>query len=715
MNKMKMYAPIFLAILGVEAFSKNDAGTFELTDDQKATLVKEGYKDAFLAKFDTALANDFGETATAEAAESVTTVDMQTLRETALALANAQEELEAATADKTTLASEKATLEANVATLQTQVQTLTKEPEDDKGAGSQQPATTMQGQWNINDTKQLGGMAGEHFSLDRPYNQRAKAAMLAKQGYQMIAVPVAASTDFAQLNADLGAYYRTGQDKAIQSFVAAMKSASDIFPLESNIQDRDVITNLFMGEFSQADNSDSDFGKVVKGKYDIQPEEVRMYDVMLAHEFKNLKALEKSWIGALNKEGSSSIKMSFVQYLLLETSKVLKNEQNQRAIQGVRKEPIADVPGLAMEGSDGVYRWADKKIQNLQIKPTVLGDITAANIGEKVFQGTKAIPQQLLDTGMISLYMPSTMVVEYHKYNETNYALNQDYKADSMFVKEYPNVKIIPVPNPGAHRRLIWSLEGNLKTLENTPGEMLNYRLIVKEWSVSVVSQWKEGFGAPLVGKKWSRVQDMDYNHQFVFVSDKDYSDATFMDMPQDATTPSALFHTSLASVANTASKAITDVLDVPVGGIVTLKCGSDTYGITIAKADKFSLIASAWNPTQGDTIKLVKREDGKFIELKRTSAASSILAFDADDATPSVAGGTEFQTNANSTATAITKFDDAVTDKIYTIYGAGTTNASTIANSGNFTLTAAMTLSDGKSIVLVALGDDKFAEISRT
>ena len=90
-----------------------------------------------------------------------------------------------------------------------------------------------------------------------------------------------------------------------------------------------------------------------------------MYDVMLAHEFKNLKALEKSWIGALNKEGSSSIKMSFVQYLLLETSKVLKNEQNQRAIQGVRKEPIADVPGLAMEGSDGVYRWVRQENSKL--------------------------------------------------------------------------------------------------------------------------------------------------------------------------------------------------------------------------------------------------------------------------------------------------------------------------------------------------------------
>jgi hypothetical protein len=239
--------------------------------------------------------------------------------------------------------------------------------------------------------------------------------------------------------------------------------------------------------------------------------------------------------------------------------------------------------------------------------------------------------------------------------------------------------------------------------------------LIIKEWSISVVSQWKEGFHAPLVGKKFSRVQDQDYDHQFIFVSDQDLSTSEFLPMDQDDVTPSALFHTSLVSVANTASKAITNIDDATEGVKITLKNGSDAYGITIAKSGNFSLIASAWDPGVGDTITLVKRADGKFIEYARTTAATSALAFAADDATPSVDGAFEFVTNANTAATAITDLDDAVVGATYTIYGAGTTNASTIANSGNFTLTAAMTLSAGKSITLITKADGTFAEISRT
>ena len=75
--------------------------------------------------------------------------------------------------------------------------------------------------------------------------------------------------------------------------------------------------------------------------------------------------------------------------------------------------------------------------------------------------------------------------------------------------------------------------------------------------------------------------------------------------------------------------------------------------------------------------------------------------------------GGNVFVTNENTQATAITKLDDAVEGETYTIYGAGSTNASTIANSGNFVLTAAMTLSAGKMIRLVAVGT-KFYEVER-
>ena len=716
---MKKYAASIMLILGIAAFSKNDDGIFALNDEQKKALETAGFKESFVAKFNEALGKNFEEGSKTETSDEtlsgLSVVDVQTLQETTVALANAEQQLEEANANATTLSTEKQALEQKVQTLQSEVQTLSLKPEDDKGSGTQQSKASMSGvKLNLMDDKQLGGFQGEMWSLERPYNQRARAAMLAKEGKQLGMVPVQNAVDFTALEADLGAFYRQNRSQQLLTFVKKTADISTIFPLESGVQDREVITNLFLGEFSQADNSDSDFEKVVKGKYEIQPEEIRMYDVMSSPKFSKLKQLEKQWIGYLNTEGSSSFKMSFIEYLLARTTEQLFNEQQRRRIRGVRKNPIVDVPGLAMEASTGLYRYIGEKINNLQIKPFELGTITSANIGEKVYQGTKMIPQDVLDRGDIVLYMPQEMVTEYHKYNETHYGTNQDYKADIMFVKEYPNVEIIPVPHAHNHRRLVWSPKGNIKTFENVPGEMIQFRVVVDMWNVKVTSQWKEGFAGIMVGKKWDRAQDMDYDHQMIFATSTDLAADSFLTMEKDTVTPSALFHNSLVSVANTELKTITNITDVPVGGQVTLKNGNDTYGIKLAVSGNFSLLASAWEPSVGDTITLVKRADGKFIELSRSAASTTILAFDADDATPSVADGTEFQTNENTEATAITTFDDAVVGKTYIIYGAGTTNASTIANSGNFTLTAAMTLSVGKSITLICTSAGKFAEISR-
>jgi Tfp pilus assembly protein PilN len=724
MKNYQIFAAIFLGILGIKAFSKNDEGVFALTDEQKKTIENEGYKSEFIEAFNVALGKNFTDDPTEENQQEAEALDMETLRTMALQLANlqtelaqAQQQLEAMNADKTALEADKQNLQSKINGLTTQIETLKRSPEDDKGAGAQHSNGKGGQKMDILDDKQLMGMKGVMYSLEgRPYNQRARAALLAAHGYEVL-IPKAenAGIDFSKLEEDLGAYYRQQRSQQLQSFIAQLPSVESIFPLESNIQDREVITNLFLGEFSQADSSnESDFDKVVKGKYELQPEEIRMYDVMMAFTFKNLKQLEKQWIGYLNREGSSSIKISFIEYLLQETAKKLHNEREQRRMKGVRKNPVVNVPGTAMEAADGYFRYIANKIIGLQIKPFELGEITESNIGEKVFQGTKQIPQELIDSGMMRLYMPSAMVVEYHKYNETKYGTNQDYQPNQMFVKEYPDVKIIELKNTGTHRRLVWTLEGNIKTFENIPGEMYNFRLKINQWSVDVTSQWKEGLGAILVGKKWDRSVDMDYNHQFIFCSDTDLASTEFLPMEKDATTPSALFHNKLVSVPNTSLKTITDILDLEVGKTVTLKCGSDNYGIKIDKSDKFSEITSAWTPGIGDTITLMKRQDGKFIELSRETAGNSALAFDANDTTPSVAGGTEFIIGDNTQATAITDLEDAIEGVIYTIYGKGTTYASTIANSGKFALTGAITLTTGTYIKLVKASDGKFHEVAR-
>lgn len=723
MKNYKMFLPVFAAILAVEAFSKNKDGVVSLTDEQIHTLIDKGFKPEFVNGFNEALANDFTEEGTEEPVAVIpevedesTTDNVEAMTTLALEVQSLIEERDALNTSGADSKKQIDSLNAKISDLNAKINLLTEAPEPDQGEGAQHDSNPMN-VINLHDDKQLGGLAGVMFSLaNRPYNQRARAALLQKEGYS-VTVPTAATAeiDYERLKDDLGDYYRTQRRKELQSFLVDLPSVENVFPLESGYQDREVITNLFLGEFSQADSSnESNFEDVVKGKYEIQPEEIRMYDVMLAYEFKALKKLEKQWIGYLNKEGSSSIKLSFIEYLLRETARKLHNEREQRRMKGIRKDPNANVPGQALEAADGFYHYITKKINGNQIKPFVLGDVNATNIGQKIFEGTRQIPQELIDSGMMRLYMPSSMIVEYHKYNELHYGTNQDYAANSMFVKEYPDVKIIELKNTGTHRRLVWTLEGNIKTFEDKPGEMYDFRLNVKEFGVTVVSQWKEGLAAVLVGKKWKRKQDMDYNHQFIFASENDFAADTFVSMNKDDETPSALFHKSLVSVANTSLLAITDIKDLEVGESVTLKSGSDEYGIQIAKSGKFANISAAWNPTKGDTITLMKVAGDKFVEVERTSVAPVAIAFTADATTPSLAGGTIFITDENSKATAITNFTDAVLGQVYTIHGAGSTNASTIANAGNFKLTAGITLSAGVWIKLVATSAG-FSEVERS
>lgn len=717
MKKFQTFAPILMALLGITAFSKNDEGVNALTEEQKQTLITEGYESDFLEGFNAALAVDFAETedVTAGGQQQAQSPDLSTLKQVSLDLIAAQKRVAQMEKDNNATKEQLQQAQADVQRLNGEVEKLSNKAEDDAGDGAQ-AVNHNQNQnvvMNLNDNKQLGGLQGVMWGLEnRPYNKRARASLLLKQGIE-IGSPVQADTDYSQLVADLGEFYRTRRSDNIESFVRELPSVTNIFPLESNVKDREVITNLFLGEFSQADNSGSSFENVVKGTYEIQPEEIRMYDVMFAHKFKDLKKLEKSWIGYLS-QNSSSFKMSFVEYLLRETVKVLNNEQQLRRIQGIRKEPELNVPGTALSASTGLYRYIHEKINNYQIKTTVLGEITQANIGEKVFEMIKSIPQNLIDSNMLVLYMPAAMKMEYNKYNETHYGTNQDYKADLMYVKEFPSVKIIEVPNAGSHRRLIVTFEGNLKCFENVPGEMLNFTFIPEMWGINVSSQWKEGFAAPLVGKKFDRAVDQDYDHQFIFASDVDLPATEYVAMGKDDTTPSVLFNTSLVSVANSELKTITTIKDAVVGQLINLKNGSDTYGIKIVKSGDFSLISADWTPAVGDTITLFKRADGKFIEYARATAAASTVAFGVNDTSPSVAGATLFQIGANTQATAITSLENAVVGTIYTIYGNGSTYASTIANSGNFTLTAAMTLSTGTYIKLMALAEGKFAEVER-
>lgn len=727
------FIPAILGILGLHSFNKVD-GKETLSDDECAKLREFGFTDRFLTDFNAYLQNPGGETAPAA------NLDNRQMAAVSAVLGQVTDQLQTTTAEldalKQTAATDKAAhaaaiqaKEAEITALKEKVNTLANLPEPDpgKGAGS---AGTSAPAFNLADTERLGGMAGDHFSLDRPYNQRARAALLASQGMVTAAVAAPNAVDYQSLRDDLGAFYRTRWQDRLQSFLVELPTITSIFHTESGHQDLDTLVNVWLGEFSQPDNSsESDFDKVTKGSYEFGTETLRMYDVMFAHKFKSLKAIEKSWIGYLNREGSSPLKLSFIEYLLAETAKALHNEREQRWVNGVRRDPKVDEPGRAMEAADGLYEYLRKRVEGhtdftpnggttgktvYQIKPFELPRITPGNIGEVFYLGTGMIPSVFRDTGKIVLYIPSFMLPWYHKYNETHYGQNVDYKAGINYVKEFPSVRIVTIPNADNHHRIFWTIEGNIKTYCHIAGEMLRFTLEQQDWSLKVWSNWKEGIAAEAVGYKYTRRADMDGSRQMIWCNDYDRPDTYFIEGDKDAN-PDAGLHNSIVTVANSKAFEITDIDNAEVGETITLKCGADgDYGVTIKKAGKFELITADWTPRKGDVLRVIKRADGKFIEVGRATAASDSYQFPADATAPSVQGATVFITNENTKATAITELTDAVPGTVYTIHGAGDANASTIANAGKFVLSEAMTLKAGSFIKLVKADDGKFYEVAR-
>jgi len=86
-----------------------------------------------------------------------------------------------------------------------------------------------------------------------------------------------------------------------------------------------------------------------------------------------------------------------------------------------------------------------------------------------------------------------------------------------------------------------------------------------------------------------------------------------------------------------------------------------------------------------------------------------------ADDVTPDVSGGNVFTTSANTGATAITDLDNPTVGQIVRIIGGSNTNSSTIADSGNFNLSAAWTASLDDVLTLFVQADNDYIEISRS
>lgn len=549
---------------------------------------------------------------------------------------------------------------------------------------------------------------------NRPWNQRAHQALLSAQGYSY-AIPEA-TIEYDQLADDFNKYWKSRPD--IKSLPIPPSAFDGLFPMMSGISDKMVGFNLFMEELTQAYQS----AFVEKGSFSFEPETQEMRDVELAYEFRNLKELERNWIGVLlgANQTSSPIKLSFVSYIADFMIKKVVQERDTRTGNGRYKAPTPGIPGKAINAADGIYEVLNDKIAELKVRVFNLGLITDSNIHLQYRKAAEMLPSIYREMLQFECWVPQGSIRKYNDALNASYGPSRPNRADIDHIDGFKNIKLREVPYSNGRMRFFITLPGNGNRGENKPNEHITGMRMKEEIkSVKMNNVWKEGTFFHIAGPKASSEAALavrGYEHQAIWCNEIDFDPDYFIEIEKDDATPSVADHTSLISVENTNLVTITNIDDAPVGKEIRIKAGFNN-SIQITNTNNFSLLPTSWVPTQGDIIVLKKRTDGKFIELQRIDAETAnavILAANATTADGSV--GEFFITSANSGATALTNITNSVPGVVYKIQGGSATNSTTIANSGNFVLSNAMTLGLGAWIELEkSASDGKFYEIRRS
>ena len=102
-------------------------------------------------------------------------------------------------------------------------------------------------------------------------------------------------------------------------------------------------------------------------------------------------------------------------------------------------------------------------------------------------------------------------------------------------------------------------------------------------------------------------------------------------------------------------------------------------------------------------------------VSLGGVGVAVAPTAATADDTTPTVRGIGVLLLGDNTGATAITQLDDAISGQQVVLVVTGSTNTPTIADSGNFNLSAAWAPGTGDTLTLVTSDGTTWYEIARS
>lgn len=432
------------------------------------------------------------------------------------------------------------------------------------------------------------------------------------------------TNNFSELtDAGLGDQYVVLRQDALIARIIVLQNVYDLYPRRYGVQDRELMTNAFFTEISQA----YQVGEVWKGSMDLQPEMGYVDDAMAKVQFGPLKDLERKYIGYLNTDGSDPIKWGMIEWQLLQIYTQMVSEQNRRRIRGCYVKPETGKPGSYLNSSTGLIYTLVRYMHENTLLPhsdETYNDYTETTFLDAVIEFVKDVKATLdedIDLEGFAIYLNKNHRDWWIANCRTKYGKDLDFTGPMSYVNVVPDmgIPIKWVPNMGQSKLIHMQEPGNLQCLEFVPGEMLAFKLQEFMEMVMAWSTWKEGFTASFVGRHFSTPAELaanNYSMQRLFCNKPSTT------LAADATTIACGNQFWFVTTANTEVKALTDIMGAKKGVVYLIECGSVANATTIVKSGKFAYITDAYTPTNvGDYIMVTLNSEGNFIELERRVA----------------------------------------------------------------------------------------------
>jgi hypothetical protein len=423
--------------------------------------------------------------------------------------------------------------------------------------------------------------------------------------------------DYTALESEFGAEYRVRRMDAIITFIKRLPSITKYFPIRYGVQDKQDMVQSFSGKsFTQARQA----GRVFAGSHKFQPIQASVKAVMFKFQFADLWELETEYIGYLNKEGSDPMKWNFIEWIMIENSKIQHNEKEKRRVKGYRIEPTVGAAGHFMYASDGILTNIEKGYEhhNAVYVFTDKRAYSSSTILAYIEAFAEAVYQMKDDFSDMVLCMNEKHAPWYTAAYRAKYGTDMDFAGSKVEIMDY-NVspeRIFRIPNMGNRYDMWFMPKDSIEILEDKPGEFFNYYMERTLEELLVAAYGKEGtftFYGQL------------YATRVALLADNGLYTNIFRNNPttlltDGATTCNGALNEMFETIQNSAPTAITDITNAVQGVAYKILCGHVTNATTIAQAGKFSTITAGYTPTAvGDYIKVVyDSANSKFYEIER-------------------------------------------------------------------------------------------------